>query len=100
MDAKLALHRRWINVIPLSDRPILVDQKLRYQEHGNTVNTRWRILEPREYKVNRIPGHRVITPGNENLVAEQSEPITFAHRFGRQCSKIGTRMRLRQDHPS
>ena len=39
-------------------------------------------------------------PGDENLVAEQSETVTFAYRFGCQCGKVGTRLRLRQDHRS
>src|SRR5437867_2991717 len=54
VDAKLVLNAGTAKVVPPCQRAVLIDEKLWAQEQRQALRTRWRIWEPREYKVNDV----------------------------------------------
>ena len=89
VDAHLVFQRDGAQVITLAGSVVLVEQKLRRQEHGNAMHALGRAFDPCEHQVNDVLGHPMVTPGDENLLTENAVVIALGHRASADGGEVG-----------
>ena len=99
VDAELVLDRYAIHVVALARRAVGLEQELGHDEQGNPLDTFRCIRCPGQHEMDNVVRHVVLTPGDENLLAEN--PVgAITDRLGATAhgSQVGAGTRLGQVH--
>ena len=99
VNPELVLERHAMHVVARSDRTVGVDQELRHDEKGDTLDTFRRRRRSREHQMDDVLGVVVLAVGDEDLLPEQLVgAVALRHGARAHRGKVGPGLRLGQVH--
>ena len=99
LQAHLVLEVGGEHAVALAERPVLVDQVLGHQEHGQALGAGAVALGPGQHEVEDVLGQVVLRAGDEPLDAlDVPGAVGLLDRPGPAGPHVGARVRLGQHH--
>src|SRR5262249_40325994 len=99
VDAELVLDRDATDVVARAQSAVLVDEELRHNEEGYTLDPRKRIRRAREHEMDDVVGVVVLAVRDEDLLAEELvRAVALRHGAGAYRGQIRPGLRLGQVH--
>ena len=98
VDAELVLDGQALDCIALARLAVGVEQELGRDEERDALHTRGGIGQPGQDQVHDVVGHRVIAPGDEDLLAADPVVVTLRSGPGLDRGQVRAGLRLGDVH--